>query len=223
VTEKEPARPTSAAQRRRERDRRVAALSLHHLPAENQRTTRALNQALLAGELHDAIFLCLLNTLVMPVAALLRSLVDTSVLGIWLVRYATDEEARDSVANLSTLEMVEKIFGEDDKKMFLFLFEPVKGTDHLFYRDVLHPSIHGDALHIAMRIRDGASKKTWIHKCVFHTNQVYVHLLLQFAKSGKVPKEWHDYVRDESVKSIRSMDALLKHPEFLGTDEHLSE
>jgi hypothetical protein len=90
-----------AAHRKRNRDRRVAALSLDLVPAQNQRAIRALNQALLAGELHDAIALCLQSNLLMPLAALLRSLIDTSVLGIWLLKYATDEEVSDSVALLA--------------------------------------------------------------------------------------------------------------------------
>jgi hypothetical protein len=62
----------------------------------------------------------------------------------------------------------------------------INATDHEFYRDVLHPSIHGDALHLAMRVRDQASKRTWVHKCLFHAN--YVHMLLQFAKrQGSYP------------------------------------
>jgi hypothetical protein len=80
------AKPTDpqvpAAHRKRNRDRRVAALSLDLVPAENQRAIRALNQALLAGELHDAIALRLQSNLLMPLAALLRSLIDTSVLCI---------------------------------------------------------------------------------------------------------------------------------------------
>lgn len=223
MTTKRTAPQVSAAQRKRNRDRRVAALSLGLVPAENQRAIRALNQALLAGELHDAMTLCLHANLLMPLAALLRSLIDTSVLAIWLLRYATDEEVRDSVAHVSAVDMVQRSFGPEDQPIFAFIFQPVKGTDHEFYRDVLHPSIHGDALHIAMRVRDQASKRTWIHKCLFHANQVYVHMLLQFAKSGKVPQEFKDYIREESAKAIRVMSALLEHPDWKGTDEQLSE
>jgi hypothetical protein len=43
-------------------------------------------------------------------AALLRSLIDTCVLAIWFLRYATDEEIRDSVAHLSIPEIVKKRF-----------------------------------------------------------------------------------------------------------------
>ena len=211
------------AHRKKNRDRRIAALSLDLVPAENQRAIRALNQALLAGELHDAMALCLESNLLMPLAALLRSLIDTSVLGIWLLKYATDEEVRDSVAHLSAVDLVQRSFGQEDRPMFAFIFQPVKGTDHEFYRDVLHPSIHGDALHIAMRVRDQASKRTWVHKCLFHANHVYVHMLLQFAKSGKVPQEFKGYIRAESAKAIRVMTALLEHPDWKGTDEQLSE
>jgi hypothetical protein len=49
--------------------------------------------------------------------------------------------------------------------MFAFVFQAVKDTDHEFYRDVLHPSIHGDALQIAMRIRDYSSRRTWFTRC----------------------------------------------------------
>jgi hypothetical protein len=212
-----------AAHRKKNRDRRVAALSLHLVPAENQRAIRALNQVLLAGELHDAMTLCLESNLLMPLAALLRSLIDTSVLGIWLLKYATGEEVTDSVAHLSTVDMVQRSFGPEDRPMFAFIFQPVKGTDHEFYRDVLHPSIHGDALHIAMRVRDQASKRIWVHKCLFHANHVYVHMLLQFAKSGMVPHEFQDYIREESAKAIRVMTTLLEHPDWKGTDEQLSE
>src|ERR1700678_4312004 len=89
VTTKRTAPQVPPAHRKRNRDRRVAALSLDLVPAENQRAIRALNQALLAGELHDAMALCLQSNLLMPLAALLRSLIDTSVLGIWVLKYAT--------------------------------------------------------------------------------------------------------------------------------------
>jgi hypothetical protein len=164
--------------RKRNRDRRVAALSLDLVPAENQRAIRALNQALLAGELHDAMALCLQSNLLMPLAVLLRSLIDTSVLGVWLLKYATDEEVRESV----------------------------KGTDHEFYRDVLHPSIHGDALHIAMRIRHQSG--------LGFTNAYFTQITYtptcssSFAKNGNVSQEFRDYLREESTKSIRVMTGL---------------
>jgi hypothetical protein len=59
--------------------------------------------------------------------------------------------------------------------MFAFVFEEVRETD---YRDVLHPSIHGDALHIAMRLRDGNSKKMWVHKRILYEPRP-THFLLQ--------------------------------------------
>jgi hypothetical protein len=223
VTTKQTTPTAKKSDRKKIRDRKVAALSLDLVPSENQRATRALSQVLLAGELHDAMILCLKDNLLMPLAALLRSLIDTSVLGIWLLKYATDEEVKGSVAHLATADMVHKSFDKEDLPMFAFIFEPVKGTDHEFYRDVLHPSIHGDALHIVMRVRDEASRRVWVHKCLFHANQVYVHMLLQFAKSGKVPQEFQDYVRQESEKAIRMMMTLLEHPEWKGTDEQLSE
>jgi hypothetical protein len=159
----------------------------------------------------------------MPLAALLRSLIDTSVLGIWLLKYAEDGDVRDSVAHLSTVDMVRDSFGPEDRLMFAFIFQPVMGTDHEFYRDVLHPSIHGDALHIAMRIRDQASKRTWVRKCLFHANHVYVHMLLEFAKSGEVPEVFQHYIRNESANAMRLMSTLLDHPDWKGSDEHLSE
>ena len=107
--------------------------------------------------------------------------------------------------------------------MFAFVFQTVKDTDHEFYRDVLHPSIHGDALHIAMRIRDYSSRRTWVHKVLFHTNHVDVHLMLEFAKGGLVPAHLHEYFKTESMTSIQMMDALLKHPSWINTDEHLAE
>jgi hypothetical protein len=158
VVTKNSASTARTPDRKKIRDRKVAALSLDLTPPENQRAIRALNRALLAGELHDAMTLCLKSNLLMPLAALLRSLIDTSVLGIWLLKYATDEAAKDSVAHLSTVEIVQRSFDLEDKTMFAFIFEAVNGTDHEFYRDVLHPSIHGDALHIAMRVRDQESR-----------------------------------------------------------------
>ncbi len=191
--------------------------------AENRRTTRSLNQALLAGELHDAIILCLKESKLMPTTVLLRSLIAPCVLGIWLLRYAKDEEVRDSVANLSTPEIVKNVLVGKDQNMFAFVFEEVKGTDHQFYRDVLHPSIHGDALHIAMRLRDEKSRRTWVHKVIFHTNHVYVHFMLQFAESGLVPAQMHEYFNNESLKSLQMMTTLLNHPDWKGTNECLSE
>jgi hypothetical protein len=44
----------------------------------------------------------------MPTAALLRSLIDTCVLGIWLLRYAKDGEVPDSVAHVRTSEIASK-------------------------------------------------------------------------------------------------------------------
>jgi hypothetical protein len=217
-----PSRP-GGSDRKRERDRRIASLSLDLIPQENKRATRSLNQALLAGELHDAIFLCLKESQNMPTAALLRSLIDTCVLGIWLLRYAKDEEVSDSVAHLSTPEIVKNVFVGKDQKMFAFVFEEVKGTDHQFYRDVLHPSIHGDALHIAMRLRDEKSRRAWVHKIIFHANHVYVHFILQFAESGLVPAQMHEYFKSESLKSLQMMTTLLNHPDWRGTDERLFE
>ena len=170
VNIKRVASQESAAHKKKNRDRRVLGLSLDFVSAENQRATRALSQALLAGELQEAIMLCMKSGLLMPLATLLRSLIDTSVLGLWLLKYATKEEVRDSVAHLSTVEMVRHSFREEDRTVFTFLFQQVKGTDHEFYRDVLHPSIHGDALHLAMRIRDQTSKQTWVYFCLFHTH-----------------------------------------------------
>ena len=215
--------PLLPVKRKTRRDRKVAALSLELLPQPVQRSARSLSQALLAGELHDAIILCLENALVMPTPALLRSLIDTCVLGLWLLKYATDEEVCDSVSRLSTTKLVKERFVDKDRKMFAFVFQPIAGTDHEFYRDVLHPAIHGDALHIAMRLRDTQSKKTWVHKCVFHTNQVYAHFLLQFAQTGQVPLTLRTYVKQEAARSKNLMTTLLQHPDFQGEDQHLSE
>jgi hypothetical protein len=46
---------------------------------------------------------------------------------------------------------------------------------------------------------------------------------LEFAKSGLVPAQWHDYFKQESIKSLQMMAALLNHPDWKDTDEHLSE
>lgn len=211
------------ADRRRKRDRRIASLSLDQIPQENRRASRSLSQALLAGELHNATILCLKESKIMATAALLRSLIDTSVLGIWLLKYAKAEEVPDSVAHLSIPEIVKNVFVGKDQNMFAFVFEEVKGTDHQFYRDVLHPSIHGDALHIAIRLRDVKSRRTWVHKVIFHVNHVYVYFMLQFAESGIVPLEMHEYFKNENLKSLQMMTTLLNHPDWQDTDQHLSE
>lgn len=70
VMTKRTSQQVPAAHRKRNRDRRVGALSIDLVPAENQRAIRALNQALLAGELHDTMVLCLQSNLLMPLAAL---------------------------------------------------------------------------------------------------------------------------------------------------------
>ena len=209
--------------RKKKRDQRIAALAFDRISEKDRRSRRCMSQILLAGELHDAVVLCLKDGKLMPTAALLRSLIDTCVLGIWLLKYATEEQASDSVAHLSTIEIAKHVFSGNDKKMFAFLFQEVRGTDHEFYRDVLHPAIHGDALHLAMRFRDKRATKTWVHKCIFHTNHVYVHFLLQSAGSGLVPPDLQSYIKAESEKSLNTMTALLKHPAWLGIDEHLSE
>jgi hypothetical protein len=52
--------PRSArSDRKKQRDKRVAALSLDLVPQKNQWTTRIATQVLLADELHEAIILCL--------------------------------------------------------------------------------------------------------------------------------------------------------------------
>jgi hypothetical protein len=50
-----------------------------------------------------------------------------------------------------------------------------------------------------------------------------VHLTLEFAKSGLVPAHLYEYFKTESLTSIQMMDALLRHPAWINTDEHLSE
>jgi hypothetical protein len=47
--------------------------------------------------------------------------------------------------------------------------------------------------------RDYSSRRTWVHKVLFHTNHVYVHLMLEFAKSGLVPAHLHEYFQTESL------------------------
>jgi hypothetical protein len=122
-----------------------------------------LGQALLAGDLRDAIVLTKrreINAHSSP----LGSLIDTCVLGIWLLKYAKDQEIADSVAHPNTPDIVMNTFKGQDQSMFAFVFEEVRGTDHQFYRDLLHPSIHGDALHIAMQLRDEKSRRTRVDK-----------------------------------------------------------
>lgn len=208
--------------RKQLRDKRIAALSIDRIPLEDQRASRAAAQAALAWELHQAIIACLTQQLLMPIASLLRSLIDTTALGIWFVKYAPDDQITESVAHLSTTDLIENYFVDEDRIKFAFLFLPVKDTDHLFYRDVLHPSVHGDALRLVMRTRDEASRKTWIYNCLFQADTVYCHFLLQFAKSGQVPEYMQEQVRAESEKCIQRRNGLLQHPEFRGTDEYLS-
>jgi hypothetical protein len=81
------------------RDKRIAAMSIDRVPLEDQRATRAATQVLLARELHQAITVCLTEGLLMPVASLLRSLIDTSVLGIWFVKYGP----KDQIAKASQI------------------------------------------------------------------------------------------------------------------------
>ena len=203
---------SSAEERRRKRDTRVAALSISQIPEENQRATRALNQALLAGELHDAVILCLKDNKLMPLAAVLRSLIDTCVLGIWFLKYAKDEEITESVAHLSTPDLVRTIFTGEDQRMFASYSKQSRTRTTSFTGMSCILPFTGDALHIAMRIRDYSSRRTWVHKVLFHTNQVYVHLMLEFAKSGLVPAHLHEYFKTESLKSIQMLDAVLRHP-----------
>lgn len=131
VTTKKKLSPSE--ERRRKRDTRVAALSISRISKKNQRATRSLNQALLAGELHDAIILCLKDNKLMPLAALLRSLIDTCVLGIWFLKYAKDEEITESVAHLSTPDLVRTIFAGEDQRMFAFVSDHLKTyfSEHL--------------------------------------------------------------------------------------------
>lgn len=208
--------------RKKQRDKRVAGLSLDLVPKENKRATRVATQVLLADQLHEAITLCLKEGLLMPIASLLRSLIDTTVLGLWLLKYSAEDQVTDSVSDLSTAELIRHRFDNEDKKIFGFIFQPIKDTDHHFYRDVLHPSVHGDALHLAMRTRDEASRKTWVFNCSFQANSVYCHFLLQFAKTGKVPDYMKERVKEEAAKCIRWQKALLEHPQWKGTNEYLS-
>jgi hypothetical protein len=207
--------------RKKQRDLRVADLSINLIPEEGRRSSRSASQAILASELHEAISLCLENRLFMPTLALLRSLIDTCVLGIWFLKYAKDDEIVDSVAYLSTPEIIRNNFDTRDQEMFDFIFEEIQGTNNQLYRDVLHPSIHGDALHVAMRLRDQKSTKTWVHRCIVHTNVVYVYFLLQFA--GKIPEELKNYIDAERVQSIKRMNAMFKEPEWQGMADPLSE
>jgi hypothetical protein len=213
---------STRSDRKKRRDKTVAALSLDLVPQENRRSTRIATQVLLADELHESITLCLKEGLLMPIASLLRSLIDTTVLGLWFVKYASEDQVTGSVSDLSTTELIRDRFDDEDKKMFAFVFQPVKNTDHYFYRDVLHPSVHGDALHLAMRTRDEASRKTWTFNCAFLANSVYCHFLLQFAKTERVPDYMEEHIKQEAAKCIRWQTALLKHPQWQGTDEYLS-
>jgi hypothetical protein len=209
--------------RKKQRDLRVAELSINLIPEENRRSSRAASQAILASELHEAICLCLENNLFMPTFALIRSLIDTCALGIWFLKYAKDEEIIDSVAHLSTPEIVKTCFDARDQVMFGFIFEEIQGTNNQVYRDVLHPSIHGDALHVAMRLRDKKSTKTWVHKCVVNTNAIYIYFFLQFGVDGKLPEELNKYMNAARVQSMKRLNAMFEKPEWRGMADPLSE
>jgi len=131
------------------------------------------------------------------------------------VKYSSESHVSESVSDLSTTEVIRHRFDDEDKKIFAFVFQPVKDTDDYFYRDVLHPSVQGDALHLAMRTRDEASRKTWIFNCSFHANSVYCHFLLQFAKTGKVPDYMKERVKEQAAKCIRWQKTLLQHPQWI--------
>jgi hypothetical protein len=189
----------------------VAELSINLVPEAERRSSRSARQAILASELHEAIGLCMEKSLFMPTLALLRSLIDTCVLGIWFLKYAKDEEIVDSVAHLSTPEIVKNCFDARDQVMFDFIFEELEGTRNQLYRDVLHPSIHGDALHVAMRLRDQKSKKTWVHECIIRTNVIYVYFFLQFGI--KLPKELK-----VNLARVKAMMAMFEGPEWRMAD-----
>lgn len=213
---------TLKTDRKKQRDIRVAELSINLVPEAERRYSRAGRQAVLAAELREAICLCMQNRLFMPTLGLLRSLIDTCALGIWLLKYAKDEEIADSVAHLSTPEIVKNCFAGTDQSMFEFIFEQLRGTKNELYRDVLHLSIHGDALHVGMRLRDQKSKKTWVHECVIRTNVVYVYFLSQMA-ANIPPAELKDYIAPVKVESIKRMGAMFKEPEWRGMADPLSE
>jgi hypothetical protein len=208
--------------RKKQRDLRVAELSINLVPEAGRRFSRAGRQAILASELHEAICLCMDKRLFMPTLGLLRSLIDTCVLGIWFLKYAKNEEITDSVAHLSTPEIVKNCFDGTDQSMFDFIFEELQGTKNELYRDVLHPSIHGDALHVGMRLRDQKSTKTWVHECVTRTNVVYVYFLLQVAVKIP-PAELENYIAPVRLESIKRMGAMFKEPEWQGMADPLSE
>jgi hypothetical protein len=206
--------------RKKQRDLRVAELSINVIPEESRRSSRSASQAILASELHEAVCLCMEKRLFMPTIGLLRSLIDTCVLGIWFLKYAKDEEIVDSVAHLSTPEIVKSCFNARDQAMFDFIFEELEGTTNQLYRDVLHPSIHGDALHVGMRLRDQKSTKTWVHECITRANVVYIYFLLQFGV--KIPEELKKYINTPRVESIKRMTAMFEQPEWRGMADPLS-
>jgi hypothetical protein len=138
MCEKESGSSMPRLNRKQLRDKRIAALSIDRVPLEDRRACRAATQAALAKELHQAMTACLAEGLLMPIASLLRSLIDTTALGIWFVKYAPDDQITESVAHRSTTDLIEKYFVDEDRITFAFLFLPVKDTDHLFYREVLH-------------------------------------------------------------------------------------
>lgn len=191
-------------------------MSVDSIPSGNQRQLRAAIQYLLARELNEAMLACLKQDLCMPLACLLRSLIDTTALGLWLLKYAPEDQLTHSVAHLSTTHLVRESFDTEDQEMFAFIFKTVKNTDHEFYRDVLHPSVHGDALHIAMRLRDETSKNSWICTCSFYAENVYRHFLCEFDRNSRVPDYMKEEIKLEIHKCTRRRLALLKRPEFEG-------
>jgi hypothetical protein len=219
VTANKTSPSVSAAELQKNRDLRIAAMSLHLAPEAMQRSSRVLTQLSLAEELHDAVGLCFENRLFMPTFALLRSLTDTHALGIWFLTYATEEEARDSVAHLSTPAIVQSCFIDIDRAVFDFIFEKVSGTENEIYRDVLHPSIHGDAMHITMRARDSEAGRVWTNKCVFHSHALYLHFLSELAKSQHGFPDFHGYAKSEAIRSGETMNAVLTAAPWLETDE----
>lgn len=66
------------------------------------------------------------------------------------------------------------------------------------------------------------STKCGFTNACFHSNQVYVHLILPFAKSD-VPVGLHDYFQKESLRPLQIMDVLLKHPTWRGKKPYISD
>lgn len=88
---------------------------------------------------------------------------------------------------------------------------------------MLHPSIHGDAMHITMRARDSEARRVWTNKCVFHSHALYLHFLSELSKRQDEFPDFQGYAQSEAIRSGETMNAVLAAAPWLGTDEPTSK